>query len=99
MTLIDSRPGVHASMTQLALELGIPIDADLVVSRLGPPLESELAQWMPASEVPNAADRFRVLMAESGAANCTALPGAVEAARLVRASGGRVVVVTAKSAA
>jgi uncharacterized protein len=99
MTLIDTRPGVHRSMVQLAVELGIPIDADLVVSRLGPPLESELAEWMPAEAVPAAADRFRELMAEFGAADCRALPGAVEAARAVRASGGRVVVVTAKSAA
>jgi uncharacterized protein len=99
MTLIDTRRGVHSSMVQLALELGVPIDADLVVSRLGPPLESELAEWMPAEDVPAAADRFRELMAESGAANCVALPGAVDAVRAVRESGGRVVVVTAKSAA
>ena len=99
MTLIDTRPGVHRSMVALATELGIPIDADLVVSRLGPPLESELAEWMPADAVPAAADRFRELMAEFGAADCLALPGAVEAARAVRESGGRVVVVTAKSAA
>ena len=98
MTLVDTRVGVHSSMVQLAAELGIPIDADLVVSRLGPPLEAELAEWMPSDAVPAAADRFRELMAESGAANCVALAGAVEAVRLVRASGGRVVVVTAKQA-
>jgi uncharacterized protein len=99
MTLIDSRPGVHSSMVQLSLELGVPIDADLVVSRLGPPLEAELAEWMPAADVPAAADRFRALMAESGATECAALPGALDAVRAIRSSGGRVVVVTAKSAA
>jgi uncharacterized protein len=99
MTLIDTRPGVHSSMVQLALELGVPIDADVVVARLGPPLETELAEWMPAEDVPAAADRFREIMAASGAADCTALPGAVDAVRAVRSSGGRVVVVTAKSAA
>jgi uncharacterized protein len=99
MTLVDTRAGVRSSMRQLAAELGIPIDADLVVSRLGPPLEAELAEWMPSDAVSAAADRFRELMAESGAADCTALPGALEAVRTVRASGGRVVVVTAKSAA
>jgi uncharacterized protein len=98
MTLIDSRPGVHACMTQLSAELGVVIDADLVVSRLGPPLEAELAEWMPAAEVPAAADRYRALMAESGAVNCSALPGAADAVRTIRESGGRVVVVTAKSA-
>jgi uncharacterized protein len=99
MTLIDTRKGVHSSMVALSAELGIPIDADLVVSRLGPPLETELAEWMPAEAVPAAADRFRELMAESGARDCVALPGAVDAVRAVRSSGGRVVVVTAKSAA
>lgn len=99
MTLVDTRPGVHGSMTRLSTELGIAIDADAVVARLGPPLEVELAEWMPAAVVPAAADRFRTLMAESGAVNCAALPGAVEAVRAVRAAGGRVVVVTAKQAA
>ncbi|MDX6198344.1 MAG: pyridinium-3,5-biscarboxylic acid mononucleotide sulfurtransferase [Actinomycetota bacterium] len=99
VTLIDSRPGVHASTTQLSKELGVFIDPDVVVSRLGPPLEAELAEWMPAADVPAAADRYREIMAESGAVNCMALPGAVDAVRAIRDSGGRVVVVTAKSAA
>src|SRR4051812_46140386 len=98
MTLIDTRCGVHASVRQLSAELGVLIDADVVVSRLGPPLEAELAEWMPAAEVAPAADRFREIMADTGAADCTALPGAAEAVRAVRDSGGRVVVVTAKSA-
>src|SRR5689334_1851545 len=99
MTLIDTRLGVHATTRQLSQELDVFIDADLVVSRLGPPLESELAEWMPATDVPAAADRFREIMAESGAANCIALPGAIDAVQTIRDSGGRVVVVTAKSAA
>jgi uncharacterized protein len=99
MTLIDTRAGVRSSMIRLSEELGVPIDADLVASRLGPPLETELAEWMPADAVPAAADRFRELMAESGARDCIALPGALEAVRAVQSSGGRVVVVTAKSAA
>src|SRR5947209_5661946 len=99
MTLVDTRPGIHDTTLRLAAELGIPIDADVVVSRLGPPLETELAHWMPAADVPAAAARFREIMATSGAANCLALPGAVQAVQAVRASGGRAVVVTAKSVA
>ncbi|NUV50253.1 HAD family hydrolase, partial [Streptomyces sp. CAI-78] len=38
MTLIDSRPGIGAAYRVLAAETGVPIDVDLVVSRLGPPL-------------------------------------------------------------
>ncbi|MDT7538403.1 MAG: pyridinium-3,5-biscarboxylic acid mononucleotide sulfurtransferase [Actinomycetota bacterium] len=98
LTLIDSRPGVHASMTQLSAELGVFIDPEVVVSRLGPPLEAELAEWMPAADVPAAADRYREIMAATGAVNCSALPGAIDAVRVIRDSGGRVVVVTAKSA-
>lgn len=99
MTLVDTRHGVRSSMVTLSTELGIPIDADLVASRLGPPLETELAEWMPADAVPAAADRYREIMAASGAADCSALPGGVEAVAAVRASGGRAVVVTAKSEA
>src|SRR3954452_6130629 len=99
MTLIDSRPGVHDCMLRVSDELGVSIDADVVVSRLGPPLETELAHWMPAEDVPAAADRYRELIAESGAHNCSALPGAADAVRTIKESGGRVVVVTAKSAA
>ncbi|MBK5306082.1 MAG: haloacid dehalogenase-like hydrolase [Frankiaceae bacterium] len=99
MTLIDTRAGVRSSITRLSDELGVWIDADVVASRLGPPLEAELAEWLPAAAVPAAADRFRELMAESGAVDCIALPGALAAVHAVRSSGGRVVVVTAKSAA
>src|SRR4051812_50229037 len=90
MTLIDSRPGVHACMTRLPTGLGVFIDAVVVVPRLGPPLEVELAEWMPSADVPAAADRYRALMAESGAVNCSALPGALEAVRAIRGSGGGV---------
>ncbi|GAC1439964.1 MAG: hypothetical protein NVSMB55_03020 [Mycobacteriales bacterium] len=99
MTLVDTRAGVRSSMCTLSAELGIPIDADVVVSRLGPPLEAELAEWMPSGQVAAAADRFRELMAQSGAADCQALPGAVAAVAAVRASGCRAIVVTAKSEA
>ena len=96
MTLVDTRAGIGRCATRLGEELGVQIDADVVVSRLGPPLETELAHWLPAEQVPAAADRFRELMAEFGAADCSALPGAAAAVDVVRRSGGRVVVVTAK---
>ena len=96
MTLVDTRPGIRACVLQLAQELDVRIDPDVVVGRLGPPVETELAHWLDTDAVLPAADRFRELMAEFGAADCLALPGAVEAAAAVRAAGGRVVVVTAK---
>ncbi|MBC2904570.1 HAD family hydrolase [Streptomyces cupreus] len=96
MTLIDSRPGIHACYRALAERTGTYIDADLVVTRLGPPPETELAHWYPADQVPAMADLYRSLYPEHGVAGATALPGAREAIAAIRAFGGRAIIVTAK---
>ena len=96
MTLIDSRPGIKKVYDLLALETGTVIDSDLVVSRLGPPVEQELAHWFPAGSVREVGRRYRALYAEHGVADCLALPGAYEAVAAVRGHGGRAVVVTGK---
>src|SRR5439155_10536489 len=61
MTLVDSRPGIAAAFRRLSALTGVPIDADLAVTRLGPPLEHEIAYWYPAAEVPAAVARYRAL--------------------------------------
>jgi len=96
MTLIDPRAGVVATLAAVSAETGVRIDGELVASRLGPPLEVELAHWFPAAEVPAAADLYRALYPAYAIPLTTALPGAVDAVALVRASGARAVVVTAK---
>ncbi|OEV09531.1 haloacid dehalogenase, partial [Streptomyces nanshensis] len=96
MTLIDSRPGIHATWRRLAAETGVRIDADLVVTRLGPPLAQELAYWFPEEEIPAMAARYRALYPDHAIAPTTALPGARAALDAVRAAGGRTLVVTAK---
>jgi pyridinium-3,5-biscarboxylic acid mononucleotide sulfurtransferase len=96
MTLIDSRPGVIATWAALSGEWGVPIDAALAASRLGPPLERELEHWLPAADIPRAADRFRALYAEIGVGRCLPMPGAFDAVRAARSDGGRAIVVTAK---
>jgi len=96
MTLIDSRPGIHAATCALAREVGTFIDADLVVERLGPKLEDELANWLPADSVDAAADRYRVLYGEIGIPGTSLLPGAAESVDAVTRAGGRTIVVTAK---
>ncbi|MET9590683.1 HAD hydrolase-like protein [Streptomyces sp. NPDC006516] len=96
MTLIDSRPGIKAAYETLASETGVYIDTDLVVSRLGPPLEEEMANWFPADAVAEACDRYRALYPDEAIAPTTALPGAREAVEAVQALGGRAMVVTAK---
>ena len=98
MTLIDSRPGVHATMTELARRTGVRIDAEAVVTRLGPPLDEELARWFPAEHIAAAGDQYRELYPEFAITPTTALPGAAEAFATIRERGGRVLVVTAKYA-
>ncbi|EST39271.1 hypothetical protein N566_02900, partial [Streptomycetaceae bacterium MP113-05] len=96
MTLIDSRPGIRAAYEVLSAETGVPIDADLAVSRLGPPLHEELAHWFPAGRVAETGERYRELYPEYAITPSLALPGAREALQAVRDAGGRTVVVTAK---
>ncbi|MGW8886606.1 HAD family hydrolase [Streptomyces sp. NPDC055749] len=96
MTLIDSRPGIRANYVALSSETGVPIDSDLVVSRLGPPVEDELANWFPAADVAVMADRYRETYPTHAIAPTPALAGAREAVAAVRALGGRAIVVTAK---
>ncbi len=96
MTLIDSRPGIKVCWEALAAETGADIDADLVVSRLGPPLEQELAHWFPADEIPALAERYREMYPAYAIGPSPAMPGAREAVAAVRAAGGRAIVVTAK---
>lgn len=96
MTLIDPRPGVVETLRVLSEETGVAIDGDLVASRLGPPLEWELANWFDAAGVEAAADRYRELYVPHALPRTVALPGAVAAVAAVRAAGGRALVVTAK---
>jgi uncharacterized protein len=97
LTLIDPRSAVVVVATQVAAEEGVAVDARLWASRLGPPLETELAHWVAPERIAPAAARYRELMAELGGPLITLLPGAAESVAAVRRSGGRVVVVTAKS--
>lgn len=96
MTLIDSRPGVAATFAELNRVLGTSIPGDELAERLGPTLESEMAAFFPAEEIPAICDRFREIYATIGVAGCTRLPGADRALEAVTALGGRTLVVTAK---
>ncbi len=96
MTLIDSRPGIRATYQEISRRTGVPIDADLVVTRLGPPLDVEMANWFPAEDIPAMADLYRAIYAEYALPLIGPLPGAVDAIEAVRAS-GRAIVITAKN--
>ncbi|MEV4346003.1 HAD family hydrolase [Actinoplanes sp. NPDC049596] len=96
MTLIDSRPGIRAAYHALTELTGVPVDADLVVSRLGPPLRTEMRNWFPADQVEEAVTTYRGLYPDYAITPTVPMPGAVEALAAVRDRGLRVVVVTSK---
>ncbi|NGN69628.1 HAD family hydrolase [Streptomyces sp. A7024] len=96
MTLIDSRPGIKAAYEALSAETGTHIDADLAITRLGPPLDEELAHWFPPEQIPGMGDRYREIYPTYAIEPTLAMPGAREAITAVQQAGGRAIVVTAK---
>ncbi|MEQ4301568.1 HAD family hydrolase [Plantactinospora sp. B6F1] len=96
LTLIDTRPGIAAAYRALTASTGVYVDADAVVSRLGPLLRTELRNWFPAERLDEAVEIYRSLYSEYAITMSPPLPGAVEALAEVRAAGLRVVVVTGK---
>ncbi|WP_433373457.1 HAD family hydrolase [Actinoplanes sp. CA-142083] len=96
MTLIDSRPGIHAAYRALTAKTGVFVDADLAVTRLGPPLRAELSEWFPAEDVEEAVTTYRALYPDYAITPSVPMPGALAALAAVRELGLRVVVVTSK---
>jgi phosphoglycolate phosphatase len=96
LTLIDSRPGIAATFRALSNRTGVYIDAEAAVTRLGPPLDVELALWFEPHLVEAAADGFRELYPTAAITTSPPLPGAAEAFAAVRALGGQIVVITGK---
>ncbi|MFC4148818.1 HAD family hydrolase [Micromonospora mangrovi] len=96
MTLVDSRPGIAACYRALTARTGVPVDAELVVSRLGPPLRTEIGHWFPPERVEEAVTIFRELYPAYAITPTVPMPGAAAAIEAVHARGGRVMVVTSK---
>ena len=96
MTLVDTRPGIHAALIAFANESGFDIDADQIVATLGPPVADALAPYVPADQLATAVDRFREHIALVGVMNVAPLPGAAIAIQAARARGFAVAVITSK---
>jgi phosphoglycolate phosphatase len=96
MTLVDSRPGIAAAYRALTERTGVFVDAEAAVSRLGPPLRTEIARWFPPEQVDEAVRVYRELYPAYAITPTVPLPGAVAALAAVRDRGGRVLVVTSK---
>jgi phosphoglycolate phosphatase len=96
MTLIDSRPGIRAAYRALTEQTGVFVDADLAVSRLGPPLRTEMGHWFPPADVEAAVTTYRGLYPDYAVTPAVPTAGALAAIDAIRAMGLRVVVVTSK---
>ena len=96
MTLIDSRSAILASFAGVAADTGVTIDPAGVINRLGIKLEAELAHWFPAAEIEDAARVYRAHYLRLAGPLTSRLPGAAEALAVVRESGARAVIITAK---
>src|SRR5258705_10286434 len=88
LTLIDSKPGIAAALRALSDRTGVFIDADAAVTRLGPPLDVELALWFPAEQVPAIGDEVRRLYPTTAVTPAPAPPRAPEAFSAGSARGG-----------
>jgi phosphoglycolate phosphatase len=98
MTLVDSRPGIQATIDALARKSGEAALADpsLLDALLRRNLDLEFADRFPTARGHELAERFRDLYVTIGVPGTDPLPGAAEALALVHAAGARSVVVTAK---
>jgi phosphoglycolate phosphatase len=96
MTLLDTAAGIAATYRALTAATGVRVDADLAVSRLGPSLATEIAQWFPTDDVPAAVATYRALYPGCAIERAAPLAGAAGALNAVRDAGGQVVVITAK---
>ena len=97
MTLVDSRPGILATLSALQAETGAPVAADdMLDSLLRRNLDLEFGDRFAPPEALRLADRFRDLYADLGVPGTHLLPGAAEAVACVHERGGKVVVITAK---
>lgn len=96
MTLLDTRPGIAAAFRELTVRTGVPVDAELVTSRLGPPLRQEMAHWFPPADVDDAVTLYRSLYPDYAIAPSVPLPGAVDALSAVHGKNGKAIVITSK---
>ena len=96
MTLLDTRRGIAAAWRALAATTGVHVDADLAVTRLGPPLRQEMSEWFPPERIEEAVGIYRALYPDHAITPSTALPGAEEALAAVRRVPAEIAVITSK---
>lgn len=97
MTLVDSRPGIAATLRALADEIGDPAldQPEMLDLLLRSNVDAEFALRYGADGCAHA-DRFRVIYVDLGVPGTALLPGAINALESVRNHGLGVIVITAK---
>ena len=101
MTLVDSADGITATLA--AAVAACPGGEDVMLSRedvwpwVGLPLDVTVEALAPQVDAELAIREYRARYADVGVPLTRLLPGAREALRAVRASGGRILVVSAKA--
>lgn len=97
MTLVDSGPGILATLEVLEAETGAPVAGDeMLDALLRSNLDLEFAERFDADDAAHWAERFRELYVVHGVPGTHLLPGARESIAAVRELGGRAIVITAK---
>ena len=97
MTLVDSRPGIAATLQVLAQETGAPVATDeMLDALLRRNLDLEFGERFEPDVAIRWADRFRELYVQHGVPGTHLLPGARESIAAVRELRGRSIVITAK---
>ncbi len=103
LTLVDSAAGIAATMrAALAAEQaggwppGEPAD-EVLLPHIGIPLEAALGLLAPDADIDRLAATYRRLYLQLGVPATVLLPGVADAFAAIRAAGGRVLVVSAKT--
>jgi phosphoglycolate phosphatase len=96
LTLVDSRERIMSSYLRALHDVGAPVTREDLEPHLGIPLAQTVAAVAPAVDADALVLRYRRYYDEASAPSTEPMPGAIAAVRALRASGGRVVVVSAK---
>jgi phosphoglycolate phosphatase len=96
LTLVDSRERIMSSYLRALHDVGAAVSREDLEPHLGIPLAQTVAAVAPAVDADALVLRYRRYYDEESAPSTEPMPGALAAVRALRASGGRVVVVSAK---
>jgi len=96
LTLVDTRRATEVAAARINDRFGTRIDRRVFVSRIGLPIRSQLAQWVPDRHLDDAIEEFRTTFLGSGAVHLVPTAAAHDALALAKAAGRQAVVITSR---